>query len=265
MAGAATGLANLHLSSSSLWQFPLLFCTGAGAGLIDAIAGGGGLITIPVLLGLGLPPQEALGTNKLQASFGSGSAMFQFVRAGTIQLHESFAGVLWTATGAGLGAVAVQLLDPGFLRRVIPILLIAIALYLLVSPRLGQADVRPRLGKGLFYGMAGLGIGFYDGFFGPGTGTFWVMALMLGLGYNMTKATGTTKVMNFTSNIVALGFFLAGGKVLFAQGLVMGAGQFMGARLGAKLVVARGTRFIRPLFILMVLAITLRLLWQGYR
>src|SRR5689334_19450308 len=98
-----------------LWQFPLLFGTGFGAGLIDAIAGGGGLITIPVLLGIGLPPQAALGTNKLQASFGSGSAMFHFARAGTVSLRDCGFGVACTAVGAGFGAIAVQLLDPGSL------------------------------------------------------------------------------------------------------------------------------------------------------
>ena len=97
--------------------FPFLFLTGAVAGLIDAIAGGGGLITIPVLLGIGLPPQFALGTNKLQASFGSASAMTHFVRAGTVNLREARAGVIWTTIGAILGSYTVQQIDPGFLKR----------------------------------------------------------------------------------------------------------------------------------------------------
>src|SRR5512139_1181437 len=99
-----------------LLKFPLLLAAGFGAGLIDAMAGGGGLITIPVLLGLGMPPQTALGTNKLQGTFGSGSAMLHFIRAGAVDLKVCAAGTVWTAIGAGLGTLAVQSLDPAFLR-----------------------------------------------------------------------------------------------------------------------------------------------------
>jgi uncharacterized membrane protein YfcA len=242
----------------------ILFGTGLAAGLVDSIAGGGGLITIPVLLGIGLPPQVALGTNKLQASFGSGSAMLTFIRSGTVRLGECGEGILCTASGAALGSWAIQLLNPEFLRLMIPWLLIIIALYTLFTPHLGREDIHPSMRRGLFFCIAGLTLGFYDGFFGPGTGSFWVMALMLGLGFNMTRATGYTKVMNFTSNFVALIMFQAGGCVLWREGLVMGAGQFIGARIGARLVIRRGSGFIRPIFITMVLLITARLIWQIY-
>jgi uncharacterized membrane protein YfcA len=118
---------------------------------------------------------------------------------------------------------------------------------------------------GPFYLLFGLVIGFYDGFFGPGTGSFWTMALMMLLGYSMMRATATTKVMNFTSNFVALLFFLAAGQVRFMEGLVMGAGQFMGARVGSRLVIKRGTAFIRPVFIAMVLVLTGRLIYLNFR
>jgi uncharacterized membrane protein YfcA len=111
----------------------------------------------------------------------------------------------------------------------------------------------------------GLLLGFYDGFFGPGTGTFWAMAYMLGLGFNMSRATGYTKVMNFASNISSLLFFLAGGKVLFLAGLIMGAGQLAGARLGARMVITKGTKFIRPVFLAVVFALTIKLLYDAYR
>jgi uncharacterized membrane protein YfcA len=243
----------------------LLFGTGLTAGVVDSIAGGGGLITIPVLLGIGLPPQVALGTNKLQASFGSGSAMLTFIRSGTVRLDECGKGIVFTALGAVLGSYAIQLLNPAFLSLMIPWLLVAIAVYTLLTPRLGQEDIHPRMKTGPFFFAAGLTLGFYDGFFGPGTGSFWVMALMLGLGFNMTKATGYTKVMNFTSNFTSLIIFQAGGYVLWREGLVMGAGQFIGARIGSRLVISRGTGFIRPLFITMVLLITARLIWQNFQ
>jgi uncharacterized membrane protein YfcA len=245
--------------------FPLLFAAGLVAGLIDAMAGGGGLITIPVLLGLGMPPQTALGTNKLQGTFGSGSAMLHFVRAGVVDLRACGAGMVWTATGAGLGTLAVQRLDPAFLRAVIPLLLIAMALIMLFSPSLGMADVRERMGRRTFFLVFGLSIGFYDGFFGPGTGTFWAMAFVLVLGFNLTRATAYTKVMNFTSNLVSLGFFFAGGFVSLPEGIVMGLGQFAGARIGSRLVITRGSRFIRPVFIAVVVAISAKLLWENFR
>jgi uncharacterized membrane protein YfcA len=244
---------------------PLLFGAAFVAGLIDSIAGGGGLITVPVLLGIGLPPQVALGTNKLQASFGSGSAMLHFMRAGTVRLKDCRSGILWTAVGAALGVWCVQLLDASILKQLIPWLLAAIAVYTFLSPRLGAEDAHARMDSGIFYLLSGLAIGFYDGFFGPGTGSFWTMALMMLLGYSMMRATATTKVMNFTSNFVALIFFLSVGQVRFVEGIVMGVGQFLGARVGSKLVIKRGTSFIRPVFIAMVLALVGRLIYQNFK
>jgi hypothetical protein len=112
--------------------------------------------------------------------------------------------------------------------------------------------------------MFGLGIGFYDGFFGPGTGTFWAMGYVALLGFNLTRATAQTKLMNFSSNAASLLFFMLGGRVLWLPGLVMGAGQLLGAQLGARVVVRRGSRFIRPVFLTVVLALTLKLLWDNW-
>lgn len=240
-----------------------LFIAAFIAGLVDSIAGGGGLITVPALLSVGLPPQVALGTNKLQACFGSGSAMLHFIRAGQIRLRDCLTGIMWTAVGAGLGASAVQLMDPGLLRKVIPWLLATIACYTLFSQKLGQNDIHPRWSAKPFYLIFGLAIGFYDGFLGPGTGSFWAMAFMLLLGYSMVRATAYTKVMNFTSNAVALLFFLASGQVYMLEGLIMGAGQFMGARIGARLVIRKGAAFIRPVFITMVLLVLAKLILQN--
>jgi uncharacterized protein len=248
----------------SVWFLPVLFATGLGAGFVDSIAGGGGLISLPVLLSLGLPPQDALGTNKLQATFGSGSAAWHYARAGLVRLKECPTGIVFTACGALLGASLVQGLSAGLLRRAIPVLLIAIALYNLFQPQLGAQDREPRMPLGLFSILFGLGLGFYDGLFGPGTGTFWAMAFLFGLGFNLAKATAYTKVMNVTSNLASLALFLAGGHVAVAAGLTMGAGQMLGARLGSGRVVKHGARFVRPVFIAVVLALTLKLLYQDY-
>lgn len=246
------------------WQLPLLLATGLAAGFVDAIAGGGGLITLPVLLSLGLGPQEALGTNKLQATFGSGSAAGHYAAAKTVCLRDCARGFVYALLGAALGALVVQRVDPSLLRRAIPLLLILVAGYVLFKPRLGNEDLHPRMARGWFDLLFGLLIGFYDGFFGPGTGTFWAMAYMLGLGFNMTRATGYTKVMNFASNLSSLVFFLAGGQVRVTMGLAMGIGQLVGARIGSRMVIVRGTNFIRPIFLAVVLLLTLKLLYDNY-
>ena len=247
------------------WLYPVLFLTGLAAGFVDSIAGGGGLITIPVLLNMGMPPQLALGTNKLQATFGSGSAAWHYGRAGLIHFRDCRFGILCTLIGAIIGTLLVRQLPANLLKQMIPWLLVAIALYVIFQPKFGEKDLRPRLEAGVFHLIFGLGMGIYDGFFGPGTGTFWAMAYMLGLGFNLTKATAHTKVMNFTSNIASLVIFLVAGYVHLGAGLSMGAGQLLGARIGSKVVIRRGTKFIRPVFIAVVLAITARLVWQNLK
>jgi len=248
------------------WLYPLLFLTGLAAGFVDSVAGGGGIITIPVLLNMGLTPQDALGTNKLQATFGSGSATWHYGRAGLIDWRLCLSGIVCTAMGAGLGTwMVARRVDPEFLRQTIPWLLVGIAIYLLLQPRLGEKVGRPRMASDVFHLVFGLVIGFYDGFFGPGTGTFWAMAYVLALGLDLTRATAHTKVMNFTSNVISLAVFLAAGHVQFVAGLCMGAGQLLGARIGSKVVIRQGVRFIRPLFITVALAVTARLLWQNFR
>jgi uncharacterized membrane protein YfcA len=247
------------------WKLAVLFGTGLGAGFVDAIAGGGGLISIPVLLSLGLDPQQALATNKLQATFGSGSATWHYTEAGTVRFGNCARGFFFSLLGAALGALAVQRIDPYFLKRAIPVLLLAVAIYVIFRPQLGNQDLRPRMSQTAFEVLFGLGLGFYDGFFGPGTGTFWAIACVMLLGYNLTRATGYAKLMNFASNLSSLCFFLLGGKVLFGAGLVMGFGQLIGARLGSRMVIRRGTRLIRPVFLTVVLALTLKLLWGAYK
>jgi uncharacterized membrane protein YfcA len=247
-----------------LWAYPALFLTGVVAGLVDAVAGGGGILTVPVLLNLGLPVPVALGTNKLQASFGSVVAARHFVKSGLVDLRDCRLGIVMTLIGALAGAAAVHVLDNRVLESLIPWMLAAIVVYTIVRPRVGVQDHPPRLGHTAFFASFGLGLGFYDGFFGPGTGSFWTIALVAVMGFNFAKATGMTKVMNATSNVAALAFFVAAGQVSYLAGFVMGAGQIVGARLGSGLVVSKGARFVRPIFLTMVVLVMLRLLWSAY-
>jgi uncharacterized membrane protein YfcA len=247
------------------WAFPVLFVTGLVAGFVDSIAGGGGLITLPVFFSFGLPPQTALGTNKFQAIFGSGGAAWHYSRHNLVKLSECGLGIWFTFLGAVAGTLVVQKLDPTFLKHLIPILLLAIAAWVILRPKLGAEDIHPRMSPGWYYSVAGLALGFYDGFIGPGVGTFWTMAFMLGLGFNLAKATGYTKVMNLASNVTSFCFFAAAGQVAYGAGLAMGLGQLLGARLGSRMVVKRGVKFVRPIFLAMVFALILKLLWDAYR
>ena len=145
-----------------------------------------------------------------------------------------------------------------------PFFLILMACYMLVSKKLGVVEKKARLGIITTFVILGLSIGFYDGFFGPGTGNFWAIGLIILLGMNLKKATAYTKIMNFTSNLVALIIFASSGLVLYKLGLIMGIGQFIGARLGAKVVIKSKAEFIRPIFITMVFLISIYLVYKQF-
>ena len=244
--------------------FILLFSTGLAAGFVDSIAGGGGLISLPVLLSIGLPPQLALGTNKLQGSCGALSSVINYTRKGVVNPKDCIMGIAFTFFGAALGAITIQYIRAGFIRPLIPAMLLVVFIYTLGSPDLGRRPRTARMGPLPFYLIFGTALGFYDGFFGPGTGSFWTGALLVFLGMEMTQAAGQTRVMNFTSNIVALGLFALGDNVLYSAGLTMAAGQIIGARMGSSLAIKKGAPFIRPLFLAVVFATILRLIHVNY-
>ncbi len=234
------------------------------AGFVDAIAGGGGIITVPALLAAGLPPHLALGTNKLQSTFGSLTATVRYRHGGLVRIRRTVLGIAFTAVGAALGTRAIQHLSAAFLTRVIPLLLLAVFIYVLAAPRLGETRRASRLPAWQFYALVGLGIGFYDGFFGPGTGSFWAVAFVSLLGQDLKEATAHTKVMNFTSNAVSLVVFALGGYVVVLPGLIMGLGEIAGASLGAHAVIHRPVGFVRTFFLVVVAATIARLLWVTY-
>ncbi len=250
-----------ELAPSSL---ALLAGAGLLAGFVDSIAGGGGIITVPALLAVGLPPHVALGTNKLQSTFGSFTAAVHYSSKGLVVLRETLTGVLLTAAGAGVGTIVVQRVPAAAVRYVIPVLLAVVFAYVLLSPEVRSGGRSARLSPLPFYLVFGLGIGFYDGFFGPGTGSFWAAAYVAFAGIDLRRATAHTKVMNFTSNAVALALFIAGGNVLFAAGLVMGACEIAGALLGSRLVIVRGVRFVRMFFLCVVGFTLVRLIVTTY-
>jgi len=240
----------------------VFFATGLIAGTIDAIAGGGGLITVPILLGLGLPPQLALGTNKLQSVCGTAVAAFSYYRKGWLGRQGLLKGMLVSICGSIFGACSVQIIANDQLQRIIPVLLLLVFTYVIFCPRLGLQDEKPKWNLNLFYLIFGTALGFYDGFLGPGAGGFWGFLLMYLLGYNLLKATAYTKFFNVCSNLAALFCFIIGGNVDYRIGLIMACGQLIGGRLGAHLAMKKGTQLIRPLFLMMMLAAILTLLYH---
>lgn len=246
------------------WRHPVLFGTGFAAGFVDSIAGGGGLLTLPVLLHLGFSPQAALATNKLQACFGSGSAAWHYSRAGWVRWPEVRLGIAVTFAAAALGAWIARQSSPDLLRRLIPLLLAAIALYLLLRPAAGLSPRPARWPLAPFSIVFGSLLGFYDGFFGPGTGTFWAMACVGFIGLDLARATAHTKIMNLASNLAALLVFLPAGQTDLPAGILMGAGQWCGAWAGSRWVVRKGVSLIRPVFIAAVLALASKLLLDNF-
>lgn len=230
----------------------LLFGTGLLAGTVDAIAGGGGLISVPVLMAFGLPAHEVLGTNKLQSSIGTFMATLNYFRHGFISLFVIRGGLITVFLGAAAGALLAQALSAAILEKLIIFFLVTIFIYSVCRPAFGLHDAEPKLKESTFFIVFGFILGFYDGFFGPGAGSFWAMGMVYFLGYNLAKATAYTKIFNLESNLVALLFFLLGHNVNFKIGLAMGAGQIIGGKLGSHLVIKKGARFVRPVFLTIV-------------
>ena len=242
----------------------LLFFTGLFAGTVDAIAGGGGLISIPVLLSLGIPPQLAFGTNKLQSTIGTFVAATRYHRQGLTSLRMVYVGIFSGMAGAILGSVAAQLINSDVLRKIIPVLLLLILVYTLLSPRFGFKDNQPKMKATYFYLIFGFVLGLYDGFFGPGVGSFWVFLLTFFMGYNLIKATAYTKIFNLNSNVIATICFAIGSNIDYKIALCMAAGQLIGGRLGANLAINKGARLIRPMFLCIVTVTTMSLIYKAY-
>jgi uncharacterized membrane protein YfcA len=242
----------------------LLFFAGLFAGWIDAIAGGGGLISMPALFSVGLPPHVAMGTNKVQATFGTVVAVGRYARAGLFAWRDVRLAVVFTYISATLGTLLLLRLSPAAIKLFVPWLLLTIAMYMLVNPKLGQKSARQRLSPAVFACLGGSVLGFYDGFFGPGTGTFWTIACVSLLGLELTRATAFTKVVNLTSNIASAVVFAATVPVRYDVAAAMIAGQLIGGRIGSGMVLKHGAGLIRVVFITVVLAIVGKLLWDQW-
>ena len=229
------------------------------AGVIDALAGGGGLLTIPALMAAGVPPVNAIATNKLQGSFGTGSAVIAFARNGKIDFRRFLRPVVAALLGSVLGAWTLQRLDPAFLAGFIPILLLLMVVYFVFAPKASEEDRHSRLGSSTLAIIVFV-IGFYDGFFGPGAGSFYTTVLVALFGLGLVSATAHAKLLNLASNVAALATMILGGKILWAVGLPMAISSVAGNQVGAHLAMRVGGKVIRPLLVTMSLLLTAKLL-----
>ena len=245
------------------WVYLALTATAVLTGFIDAIAGGGGLIMMPALLSAGVPPINALATNKLQSMFGTSVACSNYARKGLVDWRANVLTVLLVFAGATLGVVVVQTIDTKALSLIIPLLLMAVAFYVLISPRMSDEDAHQRI-SARGYAPVGAAIGGYDGFFGPGTGSFFTATLVGLRGIGLTRATALTKLFNLTSNVASVIFLAIGGKMYWLLGLCMAAGAMAGGWIGSHTAMRFGARLIRPLLVLLSLGLTARLLWSYF-
>lgn len=230
------------------------------AGFVDSIAGGGGLLTVPALILAGLDPAQAIATNKVQGSFAAASATYAFGRKGLID-WRSAAPLAAIAFVSGIaGALSVRFLPRAVLDVSIPVLLIGIALFFALSPKVRDADATARMTALTFGLTAPVAIGFYDGIFGPGAGSFYMLAFVMLLGYGVVRATAHTKLLNLASNLGSLSLFAATGAVVWPIGLVMAGASFIGAQIGSRLAMRLGSRLIRPLLVVVSGLMALRLL-----
>lgn len=232
------------------------------AGFVDAIAGGGGLITVPALLLAGIPPTQALATNKVQGVFGAATAAISYARRGLVDLRSQGRSAAIAFAGGLAGALCVTAVPTELLRYVLPVVLIGIALFFALKPGLNDVDRAQRISPMLFGLTVVPAVAFYDGLLGPGTGAFLMLGFVMLAGYGVLKATAHTKLLNFASNLGGLVAFAAVGKPLWLLGAAMAVAQIAGASLGARLAMRIGARIIKPLLVITSTGLALRLIWQ---
>ena len=234
------------------------------AGFIDAIAGGGGLITVPALLTAGIPPHLSLGTNKLSSTFGSLTATLTFFRKGLFQPHIWKAAAIGTLTGATTGTLIAGMLNADFIAKALPLIIIATAIYTLFSRT--PASTQPGTTRsGLFQSIHGFILGGYDGVAGPGTGAFWTASALHFYRLEMLNTLGLARTMNFISNAASLVTFALLGHVSWGLGIAMGSTLMLGAWAGSHSAIRMGNIWVRRVFVLLVIAISLRLAWQHWQ
>lgn len=237
------------------------------AGFIDAVAGGGGMLTVPALLSIGLPPHLALGTNKLSATFASSTAAFTYYKKRLFTPEFWYRSFIATLIGAISGTLVVNVISTDWLEKLLPLIILATAIYTIFnkSPKENHSDM-PNFDAKTHKKqiIQGLTLGFYDGAIGPGTGAFWTVSNMVLYRMNILLSSGVAKAMNFTSNFTSLVTFAILGHINWALGLTMGLCLMAGAYVGAHSAIRFGAAFIRPVFVTVVSVMAIKLAYEAW-
>jgi len=250
-------------------MFTFIFLGAAGflAGFIDAVAGGGGLITLPALLAAGLPPHLALGTNKFQSMFGTSCALINFARKGKVIWKVAALGVPFALVGSALGARLVLFLDPSLVAKIIIGFLPPLVIVVLFSRSILRHHPLARMKKFNFWVLTPLAcllIGTYDGFLGPGTGTFLILALVFFTHLNLIGASATAKTFNLASNVGAFAMFVISGAVYFPYAIAMAGFNIAGNIVGSHFAIKRGDHFIQKILIVSLSLLFAYLIWKYF-
>jgi len=241
-----------------------LFLSLAGfiAAAVDSIAGGGGLISLPAIMAVGVPPHLALGTNKFASTCASFTSTLTFAKSKKIYIPLIKYLIPCTLVGASIGVYTALKINPAVLQVMILVLIFAVAIYTIINKNFDKFKGLTQLN--IFYGcMFAFALGFYDGFFGPGTGSFLIFLFISVFGFDFTISAGNAKILNFVSNITALVLFALSGNIRYIVGIPMALFMILGARVGTKIAIKNGAKVIKPIFVTIALVLTAKLLYQS--
>lgn len=240
----------MEFANFSLELLSMLFAVAVIAGLLDTLAGGGGLISVPALILSGVPPLAALGTNKLQGSMGTATATYMMIKNRKIKWIDVKPLMLSAFIGAVLGTIAVQFINADALTFIVPVVLLLIASYFLFSPMIAKTQSHFRVSATKYKGVVVPFIGCYDGMFGPGTGSFFTLSGVSCRGHDLLTSTAIAKTLNFSTNIASLMVFVISGHVIWLIGGVMMIGQILGAWLGSHCLFTIKAAYLRLIVVL---------------
>jgi len=240
-----------NLYTTLLIICPLVFI----AGFIDSAAGGGGLISLPAYMAIGLPPHIATGTNKCSSTFGTMFSAYTFYKNGKMHIKSALVAAIAALFGSWIGAKLNMIADENILRFLLMIILPVVAVFVTVRKDFGKEDRTGKVGKrklNILCLIIGFCVGCYDGFFGPGTGTFLILGFTVFAGFDLLKASGSAKVVNLASNIAAFTTFAFNGQIMWSIGIPAAFFGIAGNIIGSKLAIKKGSKFIRPMFVVIL-------------
>jgi len=254
------------LASISAPRFVALLFAAFSAGTIDAVVGGGGLIQLPALL-LILPHRPTvalLGTNKVASVWGTGSAAVIYNRKVRVDRREAFRMAAFAGVGSFGGAAVASLISSAALKPIVLVALLGVLVYVWKNPQIGlhHRDLRSPSSRRLVIALGGFGIGMYDGFIGPGTGSFLVFMLVGLIGMDFLRSSAVAKIVNAATNLAAIVLFVSQGHVIIGLGLAMGAANATGAQIGARMAIGKGAVWVRKVFLVIVSALMVRLAYD---